>query len=179
MVPLGMSVGALAGLAWIVGLRSWMAVIAGPESTYTWDTALFVVLPGIATGSLLGLAAGLRLEGRPAPRWLVASPLLSAAVVLVPPYFIQLVTTGLGGGALMVPLVAMAVGYTVAGRRRWARVITGVLAVAGLAGTAAIPALLRPELAPGTPEGLLAAAHGIALVLLLGLAAALPYDRRP
>src|SRR4051812_7039258 len=64
-------VGAAGGLGGGGALRSVMAEIAGPESTFDWfGTFEGVLLPGAAVGALLGWAA------RHQNRWLVAAPLV-------------------------------------------------------------------------------------------------------
>jgi hypothetical protein len=76
-------VGATCGLAWASGLRGFLAMIAGTDSDVSWSgTFLWVLLPGTATGALLGWAEHLRRTGgRPGWRWVAASPLLFLGVL--------------------------------------------------------------------------------------------------
>ena len=42
-----------------------MVEIIGPsESTFTWMTVLYILMPGVVVGAVLGLAAHHRAEGR-------------------------------------------------------------------------------------------------------------------
>ena len=67
---------------------------------------------GVATGAMLGLAEWLRRTGgRRGWRWLAASPVAFAAVFLSDPLHLgAFFATGIGGGAIGVPLMAMAGG---------------------------------------------------------------------
>ncbi|PJJ55901.1 hypothetical protein CLV56_0104 [Mumia flava] len=172
----GVGLGAVAGLAWACGLRSWMEALAGPESTFTWATELGVLVPAAAAGALLGYAASLRLGGRPLSRWLVLSPLVTAAVLVVPGYLVDLLTRGLGSGALLVPMIAMATAYALAsGGRPWARALAGALGAAGFVGIAVLPASMQPGLGAGTPQGFFVIVQGLSLIAVFSAAAAIPY----
>ena len=80
-------IGAVCGLAWAAGLRSYMTEVAGLESTVTWvGTMAAILAPGVAVGGLLGSAEHLRRSGGPRGwRWLALSPLLLASAPLAMP----------------------------------------------------------------------------------------------
>ncbi|WP_432559927.1 hypothetical protein [Granulicoccus sp. GXG6511] len=179
VTPARIAAGALAGFAWAGAFRDWMVHLAGDASVTTWQTPVFVLAPGAAIGGLLGYASGLRRAGRPVPRALVAAPLIFGVALFYPPNLLRVFRTGEGTGALGIALVAMAGAYALAGRGRpAARVATGVLAVAGVVGTAFTPAGVNPDLGLGSPEGLWVALQGSALVALFAIAATAPYGRR-
>ncbi|SDR87485.1 hypothetical protein [Agrococcus carbonis] len=171
--------GAAAGFVWIGALRVWMAMLVGPESTVTWRTGPFVLLPGTLIGAAHGVAAGRRAHGDrvpPAARW---SLVLFAAPLLLPGAVRKLVTTGIGSGALVPPAVMAASGAALRPafadahpRARRVGAVVGALAVVGgTIGGAATKSLGRP--ARGALVGLL----GTGLMVLAGAAAPLAYDR--
>jgi hypothetical protein len=84
-----------------------MAQVAGAESTVTWTlTFLWVLLPGVLIGALLGWAEHRRRMNR-RRRWLFLSPLLFTGILLSKPWdILSVFEDGLGGGALGVPLRA-------------------------------------------------------------------------
>jgi len=170
------AVGGLAGLVWAAGLRSWMAQLVGAESSFSWMTFTLVLLPGLALGACLGWAA----HGRPTrtrtARWLAVSPLVLSSALLDPAIFRLLVTTGEGGGALMVVMTALAGGF-VLGRRRWSvlRVLAAVVAVLGLLLLTGIGTLAGPM---STARGAWVSLFGLTHVLVLCVAATLPYPSR-
>lgn len=181
MIPLrrpalATSVGAVAGLAWGCGLRVWMAALAGDASHVTAATVYGILLPAAATGALLGRAAARRAAGRPVSRWVVASPLLLSSIVATPSSFVTLVTTGIGGGALAVPLFAIMGGYSLRGNgSRWWRGLSGAVSMAGIVGVGLAPRGINPDLQLTDLRGLLYAALGVALVGALTWAAGTPY----
>lgn len=137
-----LAAGAVGGLAWAGSLRAYMVELAGFGSRVDWvGTFAQILLPGAIVGALLGLAEYIRRTGgRRGWRWLAAAPVLFAiAPLLTPGAFIALVTTGIGGGAIAVPLIGVGGGYAISGRGAlWSRIVTGVLAVVlALAGAAA------------------------------------------
>lgn len=113
------ALGALFGLAWACGLRGFMAQVAGWDHDVTWLGAfVWILVPGVITGCLFGWAEHLRRAGgRRGWRWLALAPLLFAGVLVPglfdPGTFLQ---GGVGGGAIGVPLYAMAGGYALSGR---------------------------------------------------------------
>lgn len=131
-------VGATCGLAWAAGLRGFMTqIVFKSRSTVTWTgTFAWVLVPGIATGLLLGWAAYLvRVGGPQRARWLVCSPFLFAAVLLPPVLrfnFEDFLAGGVGGGATGVPAIAVAGAYAIAGARLWGRILCGLLALSSL-----------------------------------------------
>ena len=114
-----LSLGAVCGLAWAASLRGFMAQVAGAESGVSWSgTFGWILAPGVATGVLLAWAEYIRRTGgRRGWRWLALAPLTFAGVLL--PGLLDPATMfegGIGGGAIGVPLYAMAGGYAVSGR---------------------------------------------------------------
>jgi hypothetical protein len=176
-LPRSVVVGAVLGVAWSASLRGYMAQLAGPESEVTWlGTFGGVILPGAVVGALLGWARHCRGAG---PAWLAWSPLLLAVAPLALPGAIPtLVTTGMGGGAIGLTLLALLGGWSLSGRGpRLVRIPAGILAYA------LVPAVylgppMRPELDPATPYGAWVATLVSALFVLLSLACAIP-TRRP
>jgi len=169
--------GGIAGLAWAAALRAYMVVIAGWASHFDWyGTYVAILLPGALVGGLLGWAESRRRRGL-TRGWglLAASPLLFAVFVLVQPgALVTFVTTGLGGGALGVPLALIALGFALSGRgRRWPRVVVGVLGLLLVAVIGVAPLVAQPgiELA----ERLWAAILGWSLMLVGGVAASAPF----
>ena len=151
-------IGALCGLAWAGALRSYMSELGGAESSVSWvDTFVGILLPGAVAGALLGAAAATEPigRGRTALRWYAAAPLVLAIIpMLLPGQLVALFTTGLGGGAVGVPLGGLAGGYVLGGRRRWARISCMPLSLLILVGVpAAVPALSPVRLGLRTPRG--------------------------
>lgn len=178
------AVGAIAGLAWAAGFRAYMAELAGPSSGFGWGgTFGAVLLPGVVTGGLLGWAEHLRrIGGRPRWRWLAAAPVVFAvAPMLMPGALFALVTTGLGGGAIGVALVALGGGYALSGRGpRWPRVLSAVLSGALLVGVAAsVPAIGGSRLALTEPRGAWVAVLATSFLVVLAAAASIPHRAIP
>lgn len=122
--------GAVGGLAWAASLRAFMVEIAGAESQFAWlETFVGILLPGVVAGALLGWAELRRRAGRPLPVLILAPLLFPLATLSLPGQLWTLLTTGLGSGALATPLIGMAGGYALAGSRRWARIVCGVVAL--------------------------------------------------
>jgi hypothetical protein len=166
-------VGGLCGLVWAAGLRSWMAQLVGAESTFSWMTVTLILLPGLAVGALLGWAAHRRPGRIRTARWLALAPVLFSSALLDPKILKLLVTSGMGSGALMVVVTALAGGF-VLGRRRWsvARVLAGIVAVCGLLLLTLIGTMAGPV---ASPRGAWVCLFGLTLMLVFCVAAALPY----
>ena len=173
--------GGLCGLAWAAGLRGFMAQIVPEESSVSWSgTFGYILLPGLLIGLLLGWAEHLRRTGgRRRWRWLALSPLLFAAIVFSqgPLGMLGIFEDGLGGGAIGVPLYAMAGGYAISGRGpRWGRLAFGALALTAIPIWAlTVESFAGAELAVTTPRGLWVACYYYAFLALFMVAAAIPH----
>jgi hypothetical protein len=173
--------GGLCGLAWAAGLRGFMAQISREDSSVGWSgTFGYVLLPGVVVGLALGWAEHLRRTGgRRHWRWLALSPLLFAAVLFSdgPLGVFGILEDGLGGGALGVPLTAMAGGYAISGRgRRWGRLASGALALSAIPTWAlTVESFAGPDLAVTTPRGLWVAIYYYSFLALFMIAAATPH----
>jgi hypothetical protein len=171
-------VGGICGLAWSSALRGWMAQLAdgmpNSHSEVTWLTLVLVLLPGTAVGALLAYSAHLRADGRPVSPWFVLTPALFASALLDPKILAGLLTNGTGGGSLIVIATALALGYVLS-HPGWsvARVLLALISALGLLLVFGIGGLAAPL---GTPRGAWVSLYGFSLVLLLGLASALPYS---
>jgi hypothetical protein len=172
--------GSLLGLAWSTGLRGFMSEVAGAGTNVEWTgTFVWILLPGVVVGGLLGLADHRRrtgsIRGR---RWLVMSPLLFAAIVFSHPTdILGIFEDGVGGGAIGVPLYGMAAGYALAGRGRPAgRVACGALALTAIPIWAlTVTSFGGPQLALDRPRGLWVALYYWSFLAVLGLACAIPH----
>lgn len=126
--------GAGLGLAWGVGWRGWMAVLAGEASRFTWSgTFAGVLLPATLIGAALGWAEHARLRGDTGHRrWAALTPLVFVvAPALVQADFVAQLRSGLGSGAIGVALIGMLGGYAIAGRGpRWAILLARILMAA-------------------------------------------------
>jgi hypothetical protein len=167
------ALGGLCGLTWTAALRGWVVQLAGSEPSFSWLTFLLLLLPGVAVGMLLGWAAYLRVNGMRQPRWLVFAPVLFASALLDPEIFAAFIRNGEGGGSLMVVATALAGGFVLsrtgfsAAPVASALVLLPGLLVLGFMGTMAAPV--------NSPGGALVCLYGLALILLLCFASALPY----
>lgn len=173
--------GGLCGLAWAAGMRGFMAQIAGEESSVSGSgTFGYILLPGLLIGLLLGWAEHVRRSGgRRHWRWLALSPLLFAAILFSegPLGVLGVFEDGLGGGAIGVPLYAMAGGYAVSGRGpRWGRLAGGLLALtAAPIWALTVESFAGADLAVTTPRGLWVAVYYCSFLALFMLAAAIPH----
>ena len=173
--------GGLCGLAWAAGLRGFMAQIVQEDSSVSWSgTFGYILLPGLLIGLLLGWAEHLRRSGgRRHWRWLALSPLLFAAVLFSegPLGVLGIFEDGLGGGAIGVPLYAMAGGYAISGRGpRWGRLAGGLLALTAVPIWAlTVESFAGADLAVTTPRGLWVAVYYYSFLALLMVAAAIPH----
>jgi hypothetical protein len=172
--------GGICGLAWAAGFRGFMAQIAD-YSTVSWSgTFGYVLLPGLAIGMILGWAEHVRRTGgRRGWRWLALSPLLFAAVLFSegPLQIFGIFEDGIGGGALGVPLYAMAGGYAISGRGPlWARVLCSGLTLTAIPIWAlTVESFGGPDLAVTTARGLWVAVYYYSFLALFSLAAAIPH----
>ncbi|MEV8214148.1 hypothetical protein [Leifsonia sp. NPDC077715] len=172
-------IGAVCGLAWACALRAYMEQLAGFSSRFEWMGTFFsVLLPGVLIGAVLGAASALGPDHRALLRWAAASPFLFAVFVFVlPGTLLTFLTTGLGGGALGVPLAALAGGYALGGRRLWLRILAAVAALLLLVGLALTVPLVG-GLPLTTPQGAWAALLVVSLLLVAMLAASIPFARQ-
>jgi len=173
--------GGLCGLAWAAGMRGFMAQLVQEDSSVSWSgTYGYILLPGLLIGLLLGWAEHLRRSGgRRRWRWLALSPLLFAAILFSegPLGVLGLFEDGLGGGAIGVPLYAMAGGYAISGRGpRWGRLAGGLLALTAVPIWAlTVESFAGADLAVTTPRGLWVAVYYYSFLALLMVAAAIPH----
>lgn len=173
--------GGLCGLAWAAGLRGFMAQIVHEDSSVSWSgTFGYILLPGLLIGLLLGWAEHLRRTGgRRGWRWLALSPLLFAAILFSegPLEVLGIFEDGLGGGAIGVPLYAMAGGYAISKRGpRWGRLACGVLALTVIPIWAlTVESFAGADLAVTTPRGLWVALYYYSFLALFMVAAAIPH----
>jgi hypothetical protein len=173
--------GGLLGFAWAAGLRGFMAQIPQDGSSVSWSgTFGYVLLPGLAIGLLLGWAEHIRRTGgRRGWRWLALSPLLFAAVLFSegPLDVLGIFEDGLGGGAIGVPLYAMAGGYAISSRGpRWGRIACGVLALTVIPIWAmTVESFAGADLAVTTPRGLWVALYYCSFLALFMIASAIPH----
>ena len=166
----------LGGFAWAAGLRGFMSQVAGNEAGVHWvGTFVWVLLPGTITGILLAWAESIRRTGgRPHWRWLALSPLLFAAVLTPDP--VGILESGIGGGAIGVPLYGMLGGYAISGRGAlWGRLIAGLVAFSVVPIWPFTVESFASHLAIDTPAGLWVALYYYAFMALLMLACAIPH----
>ncbi len=182
--PAAIAVGSLAGLTWAAGFREYMAAMAGPDSKVSWyGTFVGVLLPATAVGGLFGWAEHRRRSNQPLPHRgaIAAAPMVMGVLPLTAPGALEtLRTTGQGSAAGGVALAAIGGGYALAGRGpSWSRITTGVLAAAvAAAAGASVPTVSGKRLALNTPRGALTAVLGTGSVLILAIAASLPFRGR-
>jgi hypothetical protein len=168
-----LAAGGVAGLTWAAALRGWMVQLTAGASSFSWLTFLLVLLPGLAVGVLLGWAADLRAHGRRPPRALVFAPAVFATALLDPTIFAALIRNGQGGGALIVVTTALTGGFVLARRGPLpARAASGLIASAGVLLLGGMGGMAAPLT---TPRGAWVCVYGLSLILLLCLAASLPY----
>jgi hypothetical protein len=148
---------------------------------------VWILLPGVLTGALCGLAEHLRRTGgRRGWRWLATAPLLFTAVLVH-----GLITApggplagleafladGLGGGAIGVPLFGMAGGYALSGRGpRWGRILYGLIALTPIPiWTLTVAGFGGPGLTLTTPRGAWVALYFWSFLAVLALGCAIPH----
>jgi hypothetical protein len=172
--------GAVCGFAWAAGFRGMMSEIAGEDSdvdgvlTFVW-----LLLPGVVVGCLLAWAEHIRRTGgRRGWRWLALSPLLFAGVLLSNPTDPGgLFEDGVGGGAVAIPLFAIAGGFALSGRgARPPRLVAGLVALAPIPLWALTATSVGGAgLALDTARGAWVALYFWAFLALLALACAIPH----
>jgi hypothetical protein len=173
--------GGVCGFAWAAGLRGFMSQLDLAESNVSWSgTFGYILLPGLLIGLLLGWAEHIRTTGgRRGWRWLAAAPLLFAAVLFSEGLLgvLGIFENGLGGGALGVPLYAIAGGYAISGRGPlWGRIACGTLALTVIPIWAlTVESFAGPELAVTTARGLWVALYYYSFIALFMIAAAIPH----
>jgi len=177
------TVGAICGLAWASSLRGFMSQVVGADSEVSWSgTFLWILLPGVLCGGLLGWAEFLRRTGGRRRWWLVFSPLLFAAVLvpglLDPAHFME---GGIGGGAIGVPAIGIIGGYALSGRgRRWTRGIAAIVVLAGFVVWALTATSVGgPSFALNTPHGAWLTLQYYSFLALLCLACSIPLRPAP
>jgi hypothetical protein len=166
-----------------------MAEIAGSASSVEWvGTFVWVLLPGVLTGALLGWAEHLRRTGgRRGRRWLATAPLLFSGVLVYGMITApggpmagleEFLADGLGGGAIGVPLFGMAGGYALRGRGRlWGRIVCGLIALTPIPIWAlTVTGFGGPELAVTTPRGAWVALYFWSFLAVLALGCAIPHQ---
>lgn len=171
--------GGVCGLAWAAGFRGFMAEVAGSGSGVEWaGTFIWVLFPGVITGVLLGWADYIRRTGgRRGWRWLALSPLVFSTVLFSRPLDMgSMFAGGIGGGALAVPLFAIAGGYALSGRGPvWGRVAAGLIALAPIPVWAMVATLVGPGLGLDTPRGAWVALYFWSFLAVLAAACAIPH----
>lgn len=164
------------GLAWAAGLRGFMAQITDVASVSWSGTFGYILLPGIVIGVLLGWAEHLRRTGgRRGWRWLALSPLPSFQRRLA--RSARHLRGGIGGGALGVPLFAVAGGYACSRRGpRWGRSLAGALALTAIPIWAlTVESFAGPELAVDNARGLWVALYYYSFIAVFSVAASMPH----
>jgi hypothetical protein len=157
-----------------------MAEVAGLASGVEWvGTFVWILLPGVLVGVLLGWAEHLRRTGgRRGWRWLAAAPLLFASVLFSAPGGVAgMLADGIGGGAIAVPLFGMAGGFALSGRGpTWGRMASGVIALAPVPIWAfTVTGFGGPGLAVTTPRGAWVALFFWSFLAVLALGCTIPH----
>jgi hypothetical protein len=178
------ALGALCGLAWAAGLRGFMAQVAGQDSQVDWTgTFAWILAPGIATGALFALAEHWHhIGGHRYRRWLALSPLCFAAIFLSDPLHIgAFFATGIGGGAIGVPLMAMAGAYALSQRGPlWTRLACAAVALISIPVWALTAADIGgPDLALTTARGAWVAVYFWSFLAVLTVGCCIPHRGAP
>jgi hypothetical protein len=172
--------GGTCGLAWAAGLRGFMAQITDDSSVSWAGISGYVLLPGLVVGMLLGWAEHLRGRagvapgaGSPSRRLLLTAVLFSHGSLQV----LGIFEDGIGGGALGVPLYAMAGGYALSGRGpRWGRATCGVLVLTAVPIWAlTAESIAGPDFVVTNPRGFWVAVYYYSFLAVFSLAAAIPH----
>ena len=175
----GILLGVVAGLAWAAALRAYMWQI-GTDHEVTWAGTFFgILLAGAVAGGLLGWADARRRDGTMrGHRWFALAPFAFALTTLSLPGQLQaLISTGLGGGALGVPVIAVLGGFALGHvGAKWLRAVAAALALAGIAGLiSTVPIVGGDALSLSTPRGLWVGILIGALMVLASAAASVPF----
>jgi hypothetical protein len=98
---------------------------------------------------------------------------------LAPPGALQtLLTTGIGGGAVVLPIIGMLGGYAISGRGPlWARIVTGAITAAALVGTAISVPIVNPALRLTEPRGIWVVLLIECLIVILIAACSIPHRK--
>lgn len=173
------ALGGLLGLAWAAALRGYMTQLV-PVSHVDWfGTFVGVLLPGVVTGALLGVAWARGTAGRNRRiGWFALAPVSFAVFPLLEPGAVQaLFSQGFGGAAAGFALIAIIGGFAFSGAGPlWARLVCGVLALAFLVALVlASPMVGGPSLALTEPRGVWVAVLVGSLTVLLMLATSIPF----
>lgn len=173
------ALGALAGVAWAAGLRSYMWQISEAPHVDWVGTFVAILLPGAVCGALLGVAEARRRAGLlRGLRWFALAPLAFAVAALsLPGALWTFLTNGVGGGAVGVAAMVIAGGFALGqSGPLWARIAAGVLALALTAGiVATVPAVGGAALALTGARGAWVAVLVASLLAVLALASSIPF----
>jgi len=178
-----MLAGAFLGLSWAAGLRAWMVLLAlefGDRPRFTWiNTFVVILLSATIMGGILGGAQYARQTGGSQRwRWAALAPLTLVIFPLffMPTFIPTLLSTGEGGGAISVALAGIFGGHALAGGRRWLRLVSGLLFISAVLGTA-FALHLSPILNGLSPTAsqTFGALFFTQLMLLLAFGASIPY----
>ena len=160
-----------------------MAQVTPGSSVHWAGTFGYILAPGLVVGALLGWAEHLRRTGgRRGWRWLALAPLLFAAVLSSRPLDIGSVfADGIGGGALGIPLFALAGGYAMSGQRPViARLICGIVALIPVPiWILTVTSFAGPGLAVTTPRGAWVALYFYTFLGLLMAAGSIRHRATP
>jgi hypothetical protein len=156
-----------------------MEQLAGVGSRFEWFGTFFAILtPGVLVGAALGASSAAGHEHRALLRWTAASPLLFALFTLtLPGVLVALVTTGIGGGAVGVPLAAVVGGYALGGCRPWLRILATIGALVALGGLVSTVPLVA-GLPLDSPQGAWLGVFIASLITVGMLAASIPFARQ-
>ena len=171
--------GALGGVAWASGLRAYMWQISATPHVDWVGTFAAILLPGAVCGALLGVAEARRQSGvTRGLRWFALAPLAFAVASLsLPGALWTFLTTGIGGGAVGVALIAIGGGFALGHSGPiWSRIVVGGLAFALFVGViASVPLVGGESLALTTPRGAWVAVLVATLLAVIALASSIPF----
>lgn len=176
-------IGACIGLTWAAALRAYMIELAGAESAFHWyGTFGAVLLPGAIAGAGIALARQRQTRGAPRP-WLPSLGLVGFGVLpLLHPGAIQeLVTTGIGGGAIGVVAALLLGGFGLGdhGARLARGIALAASALLSVGVAATVPTIGGAEHALTTARGVWGTTLALGLMATGSLATALAFRRRP